>query len=72
MNQLRERIWQILADLLSALLSHQADAAGTTEPIPRDYIVQRGDTLSGIANRFSTTVKDLVAVCPNRLEARLA
>jgi peptidoglycan/xylan/chitin deacetylase (PgdA/CDA1 family) len=61
MNELWQRIWQVLANLLSALLNRQAGAAGTTEPIPRYYIVQRGDTLSGIAKRFGTTVKDLVA-----------
>ncbi len=59
MDQLWQRIQQILANLLNTLLGRQASATAHTTPIPRYYIVQRGDTLSGIAKRFGTTAKDL-------------
>lgn len=38
-----------------------APAGGSTPGAPRVYIVQRGDTLSGIARKFNTTVAALVA-----------
>lgn len=32
----------------------------TPEPTPRSYVVEPGDTLTGIAQRFETTVDEIV------------
>lgn len=37
-----------------------ATTPAPTEPAQQTYTVEEGDTLSGIANRFGTTVQDLI------------
>lgn len=67
---LRHFLFLLLVVGVALLLSPPADAAsiaspyGQSEPgasaIPTEYQVQRGDTLSGIARRFNTTVSELL------------
>ncbi len=49
---------QILNKIADAIFGRKASAA--SDPVPRYYVVQAGDTLWSIARRFNTTVQDLV------------